>query len=318
VKPLVAADGSVFYELAPDNLSTLQQTVTVPSREIIHDRITTPGFHPLVGVSPLYACYGAALRGLAIQNNSTQFFTNGSNPGGVITAPGSITPANALAVKEAWDTGFSGDNFGKVAVLGDGMTYVPMPMSAHDSELSEQLDLVNHDICRVFHVPPFLVNVGPMPTYDNVQALWQLYHSLGLQEPLESIELLLDEGLELPRTKDGRRMGTEFDLDNLLRMDSAAQMKTISEGVRAGVVAPNEGRRKVNLIPKVGGDTPYLQHQDYSLEALARRDEAAPAPPAGQQNPNNAAPSGDKSFESAEWVKGMRSAMDVFDEELVA
>jgi hypothetical protein len=43
------------------------------------------------------------------------------------------------------------------------MTYVPMPMSAHDSELSEQLDLVNHDICRVFHVPPFLVNVGPTP-----------------------------------------------------------------------------------------------------------------------------------------------------------
>src|SRR5215813_8029451 len=83
VTPLVATDGSVFYQLRRDDLSGLRQNemVTVPAREIIHDTMVTL-FHPLVGVSPIYACGQAAVQGLAIQSNSTKFFSNSSTPGG--------------------------------------------------------------------------------------------------------------------------------------------------------------------------------------------------------------------------------------------
>src|SRR5690606_19772660 len=51
VKPLLASDGSVFYELAEDTLSCLNtSSVVVPAREIIHDRFNC-FFHPLVGLS---------------------------------------------------------------------------------------------------------------------------------------------------------------------------------------------------------------------------------------------------------------------------
>ena len=33
-------------------------------------------YHPLVGLSPIYACGLAAQQGLAIQNGSTEFFGN--------------------------------------------------------------------------------------------------------------------------------------------------------------------------------------------------------------------------------------------------
>lgn len=40
-------------------------------------------------------------------------------------------------------------------------------------------------------------------------------------------------------------------------------------------MAPNEARATVGLPPVVGGDTPYLQQQNFGLFALARRDEEA-------------------------------------------
>jgi hypothetical protein len=48
--------------------------------------------------------------------------------------------------------------------------------------------------------------------------------------------------------------------------------------VKGGIFTPNEGRKMHNKPPIEGGDTVYLQQQDYSIEALNRRDQAAPAP----------------------------------------
>ena len=80
-------------------------------------------------------------------------------------------------------------------------------------------------------------------------------------------------------------MGTEFDTDNLLRMDSVTQVTAIKDAVGAGVMSPNEGRGKLDLKPVNGGESPYLQQQNYSLEALAKRDaQDDPFAPANRQH----------------------------------
>ncbi|EBB2812037.1 portal protein [Salmonella enterica] len=38
------------------------------------------------------------------------------------------------------------------------------------------------------------------------------------------------------------------------------------------ILTPNEARKSENLPPLAGGDSLYLQQQNFSLEALARRD----------------------------------------------
>ena len=55
-------------------------------------------------------------------------------------------------------------------------------------------------------------------------------------------------------------------------MDSITLVTTIRDAVGAGVMSPNEGRAKFDLKPVEGGKSPYLQQQNYSLEALAKRD----------------------------------------------
>lgn len=282
---VLVSEGAVFYELQTDNVTGVMKQVTVPASEIIHDTMCCL-FHPLVGVSPIFACGLAATQGLKIQNNSGLFFQNMSRPSGVLTAPASIAPETAERLKEQWNTNFSGDNIGKVAVLGDGLKYEAMSVTAKDAELIEQLKWTANDVCTAFHVPPYKVAVGQTPTYANAEILNQIYYSDCLQSVIESIELALDEGLGLTRVP-GQELGTEFDLHDLLRMDTATQYKTLGEAITGGIMKPNEARARVDLPPVAGGNSVYLQQQNFSLEALAKRDAgddpfrtATPAPSA--------------------------------------
>jgi HK97 family phage portal protein len=274
VTPLVSPDGSVFYQLHRDELAQIEDSVVVPAREIIHD-VMCPLFHPLVGVSPIYAAGYPALQGLNIRRASDKFFTNGSKPGGVLTAPGPITQATADRLKTYWEDNFSGDNIGKIAVLGDGLKYEAMAVTAEQSQLVEQLQMTDEDIAKCFHMPRHKVGIGPDPTYNNIDALNNQYYTDCLQKHIEKLELKLDEGLELT-TVPGRTLGVEMDLTDLLRMDSETRMKTAEMGIRAGVFAPNEVRRQFDMKPKLGGDSPMLQQQMFSLEALAERDQDKP------------------------------------------
>lgn len=284
VRPLVSDSGDVFYQLGDDDLAGIPKDVAAaPATEIIHDRMWCL-FHPLVGLSPIYASGLAATQGMNIQTNSSKFFQNMSRPSGVLTAPGNISDATAQRLKSEWEKNFSGEKVGRVAVLGDGLKYEAMSVTPQDALLVEQLKISAEMVCTTFHVPGYKVGVGPMPTYQNAEVLNQIYYSDCLQVQIEGIEALLDEGLGA--TAAG--YGTEFDLDALLRMDSKTQVEVLKEAVGSGVMAPNEARRRLNYEPVEGGDTPYLQQQNYSLSALDRRDNSQD--PFGNASTQPAAP----------------------------
>lgn len=311
VKPLVTPDTEVFYELETDNMAELEKRLVVPASEIIHDRMNCL-FHPLVGISPIYASGGAATIGLTIEGNQEGFFANNSTPGGVLTAPGSISPDTAGRLKEYWDANFTGENAGKVAVLGDGLTFAAMRMNAVDSQLLEQLRWSGEVVCATFHVPPFKVGLGTTPTYQNAEVLNQIYYSDCLQSLIEQFEACMDEGLGL----DGTTRGVELDLKGLLRMDTATHIKTLGEAVGGGLLTPNEARKELDRDPLTGGDTVYLQQQYYSLAALAERDanepfakpEPAPALPAPDPESEPEDDEDDAEGERAYFAKAVESA----------
>jgi HK97 family phage portal protein len=295
VQPLVADDGSVFYRLSSDNLADIDDII-VPAREIIHDRFNCL-FHPLVGTPPVFASGLASMLGLNAQKTSALLFENASVPGGILTAPGEISDVEEKRIKEEWELRFSRVNLGRVAVLSGGMKYEKMSITNVEAQMIEQLKWSAEVVCSVYHVPPYKVGVGVLPTYNNVQALNVEYYSQALQSHIEEMEELLDAALGIGV---GEGLGTEFDTDNLLRMDTVTQVTAIRDAVGAGVMSPNEGRGKLDLKPVDGGASPYLQQQNYSLSALAKRDAQAdpfapaapPAPPqpAAQDKPAEPAP----------------------------
>lgn len=265
VRPLVADDGSVYYELSTDTLNGVPDvTVTVPASEIIHDRYQ-PQHHPLIGVSPIAAAALSGKLGLRIQQDSQTFFGNGARPGGILVAPGAISEETASRLKQHWDDNYSGANSGKVAVLGDGLKFEPMRATSVDSQLVEQLKLSAEVVCSCFHVPPFKIGFGTLPS-GKVEEMNLIYYSDCLQVLIEEFEQCMTDGLALPESH-----SVELDIDSLWRMDSESKFRMLSEAIK-GVMAPNEARRRANLKPVEGGDSVYLQQQNYSLEALAKRD----------------------------------------------
>jgi len=289
VQPLVADDGSVFYRVNGDNLAGTRE-ITVPAREIIHDRMNCL-FHPLCGTPPVFASGLASMLGLNAQKASALLFENSSMPGGILTAPAEVSDQVAQSIKQKWEANFSKINLGRVAILDNGMKYEKIAMTNVEGQMVESLKWSAEVVCSVYHVPPYKVGVGALPSYNNVQALNVEYYSQALQSHIEEAEELLDHALGIGW---GIGIGTEFDTDTLLRMDSTTQIAAIRDAIGAGVMAPNEGRARLDLKPVAGGASPYLQEQNYSLAALAKRDaqedpwaSKTPAPAPSMPTPAN-------------------------------
>ncbi len=316
VMPLVSDDGQVFYQLMKDNLAGLEDALAiVPAREIIHDRFNCL-FHPLVGISPLYASALAATQGTNIQRASTRLAANGVRPGGLLTFPGKIPPDDAKRLKEDWQEKYAGPaGAAKIAILGEGAKFEMLTMTSDEAQLIEQLKYTAEVVCSTYHVPGYKIGVGAMPTYQNIQSLNVEYYSQCLQVLIESIELCLDEGLGIGEgtSTNGVTYGTEFDLDNLLRMDSVTQITMLKEGVSAAVYSPNEARAKVGFGPVDGGDSPMIQQQNFSLAALAKRDAKADPfstapkapPPADTAAANDNAAAAQRAMALATIAKGL-------------
>lgn len=267
VIPLIAPDGEIYYQIGGDWLAGIQNGLPYcPSAEIIHDRHTCL-FHPLVGVGPIYAAAVSATQGRRIQKNSALFFQNMSRPSGQLTAPGTINETTAKRLKETFEAEFAGQNVGRLLVAGDGLKFEPFTIPAEQAQMIEQLKWTVEDVARAFQMPLYKIGAGTMPAMANVGALNLEYYEQTLQPHIEDIETLLDLGCELSDD-----LGMELDLDTLLRMDPKTRAETDEIRVRSATLSPNESRRAWNLPPKTGGSALYLQQQNYSLEALAKRD----------------------------------------------
>lgn len=273
VVPLVAPDQSVYYQItmSPLQVTPLESTV-VPARDIIHDRGLCP-WHPLVGMSPLSACAAAVLMATSITNNSSSFFANQARPSGILTTPSNISQETADKLKAQWAEKFNGTNAGGVAIVGNDMKYQPMTMASTDAQLIEQLQFSVADVARTYHVPLHKIGADNMRTAAPTNAVFESqYYSDCLQSHITSVECLLDLGLGLPSGT-----GLRFDLTQLMRMDESAMITNNAASVGAGIMTPNEARAMQGLSSVKGGDTPYMQQQNYALTALAMRDvNAAP------------------------------------------
>lgn len=295
VQVLVAPDGSIYYGLGGDFLSGVEQAgVTVPASEIIHDKTNT-FYHPLCGISPLIACGLAVMQGKRIQTQSEAFFRNNSQPGGLLMTANPIGPEAQQQIQANWEANYAGqDNVGRIAVLGGGLTYTPLtPVSARDAQLIEQLNFTAIDVCSAFRMPPYKVGVGPVPVHNKPQDLAVEYYEQSLQADIERIEQVFGKGMGLL----GTQYSIEFDLDALLRMDTLTLTESIAKAVGAGVMTPNEGRAKINQKPVAGGDTPFLQEQNWPLKLLGGRQLPSERPPTAPAELPGVAPSNDTAKE---------------------
>src|SRR5690606_11544251 len=200
-----------------------------------------------------------------ILRNSSSFFENAANPGGLVSGPAGLSEDDADKLQTFFNTNFTGEKSGKIAVIGKDLSFTPFAFKAADSQLVEQMRYSDEQICQPFGIPPFKIGIGSIPAGLGVDAINLLYHEDALSGHIEAMENLLDGAVALPS-----EWGSWLDTPALFRMDEGKKADVATKLVGGGVETPNEGRLRFNLPPLQGGDTVYMQQQDFPLDQVRK------------------------------------------------
>lgn len=221
------------------------------------DVIDLPGF---CGMSVIaYAARNAIGTGLAADEFSGKFFANGASPSGVITYPVNVAPTKdqqdmLRAQFEERHTGVQ--NSHKPLLLVNGGNFVPVTMTAEDSQLLDTRKFQVIDIARAFGVPPHMIGETSASTSwgAGIEQMSIGFVRYTLGPHLTQIEQELNRKL-WPRSTN---YFLEFNRDGLLAGDSKSEAEYFGKSLGGpgtqGWMTINEVRRIKNLPPIPGGD----------------------------------------------------------------
>ena len=220
--------------------------------EVLH--IPGLSFNGLVGFSPIAMMKNALGTTMAVEKYGSAFFKNGAQPAGVLEHPGVLK--DPQKIRDNWTRAYGGPgNAHKVAVLEEGMQYKPISLPPEDSQFLSTREFGVEEICRIFRVPPHLVQDLKRSTFNNIEHQGISFVQYTLMPWLARIEQAIVKDLLMEDEKE--LFFPKFNVDGLLRGDYKSRMDGYSIGISTGIISPNEARRKENMPPlpdEEGGD----------------------------------------------------------------
>ena len=237
--------------------------------EIFH--VPGLGFNGLVGFSPIAMMKNALGTTLAVEKYGSSFFKNGAQPSGVLEHPGVLKDPSKI--RENWSAVYGGaNNAHKVAVLEEGMQYKAISLPPEDSQFLSTRQFGVTEICRIFRVPPHMVQNMEHATFSNIehQSIDFVVHTL--TPWLVRFEQAIIKDLLLPDEQED--YFPKFNVDGLLRGDYQSRMQGYATGISNGFLSPNDIHRLENwdLIPaEKGGDDYYLNGGYVKLEDAGKQ-----------------------------------------------
>lgn len=220
------------------------------AHEVLHLRHRL-GDDGVLGVSPIAAARGVVELALSEQEHGRNTFTNGAKLLGVLKFPGKLKPEQRTAIATSWASQYAGGaNAGRTAVLDEGVDFQALSMSLEDAQWIEARKFSVIEVCRLFRVPPVIVQSMEEANYSNSVELSRQFITLSLRRHLVAWEQAIAKQL---LTEAGRRSYfAEHQVEGLLRGDSANRAAFYSSGIASGWMLKSEARKLENL-PAIEG-----------------------------------------------------------------
>ena len=139
------------------------------------------------------------------------------------------------------------------------MSYKPISLPPEDSQFLSTREFDVEEICRIFQVPPHLVQDLKRSTFNNIEHQGIAFVQYSLMPWIIRIEKGIIKDLLLEEEQDV--YFPKFKLEGLMRGDYQSRMNAYAVGIGNGFFSPNDVRRLENmdLIPQdKGGDDFYL------------------------------------------------------------
>lgn len=231
VQPVPTRDGRrLVYAIAPD--ATIPDPIggldVVDQDDMLH--FPGFGFNGVRGLSPLrhwLRMTGAVA--LTAQDYSARFFVNGARPDYVLGTEGALTPAAVDNVRTQIDERLNGpQGWHKPLLLTHGLKPHPLSVPPEDMALIGIRNLSTEDLCRVYHVPPFMVgHTDKVSAWGSgLEAMGKGFVRYALRRHLNGIQTEANRKIYRRATK-----VLAFDTSDL----EAADFKTLIEGFRAAL-----------------------------------------------------------------------------------
>jgi HK97 family phage portal protein len=282
------------------------ETQELPADRVLH--VPGMGFDGLVGYSPIALSRQAIGLALATEEFGAKFFGNGTRPGGVLTHPARLSKEAKERLKEGWQAAYGGlTNAQRVAVLEEGVTWQALGVPPDEAQFLETRKFQTTEIARIFRVPPHMLADLERATFSNIehQSIEFVVHTI--RPWLVRWEQVMNWSLFSER--DQGNAFAEFQVEGLLRGDSAQRASFYSALFNMGVLSPNDIRERENMNPVEGGDVRLVPLNMTTLENAG--EPQAPQPAAEPTQPD--AGEGQQDADRAHTVAVERLLTDVME-----
>lgn len=266
--------GSIEYAWSEDG-----RAYRLTDTQILHVR----GFggSPLGGMSTLQYARNSFGLARAVDRAAGNTFRNGLRPSGALTFKDWLTPEKRQIAETRLAEKFMGSqNAGRPMILEGGTEWTPFTINPEDAQMLESRRFSVEEICRFFGVPPHMVGHTEKATSWGTGLEQQTlgFVKFTLRRRLKRLEQALMKQLLTP-AEIARGVIIEFNLEGLLRGDSAGRASFYQSALQNGWMTINEVRALENRSPIEGGEIPRMQMQNVPINQVA--------PPA---NPEGGAP----------------------------
>jgi len=249
----------------------------LPADKVLHIKGFAPNDEDC-GLSPVEYATRSLGGALAAERAASRVYSRGLRASGFFAAPVDMNPEQRKQFEENYikpGEGIQGQ--GKTLIFPPGFEWKSMNITPKDAEMVMSRAFNVEDVCRWMRVPPILIghaSEGQTMWGSGVEQIILGWLILGLRAYLRRIEAAVNTRLLTPADR-ANGLSFEFNIEGLLRADSAARAALMSTLAQNGLRTRNE-LRKIDNYPAVeGADELTAQSNLVPLSKLGQQQQAA-------------------------------------------
>lgn len=219
--------------------------------EVFHlrDRLDDSG---ILGRSRISRAPAALSNATSLQDYSEAVWANAATPSGMVTAPPNISKDGMARLREMTEQRHGGARNAKRLFIGEaGQGFVPFSVSPEDAEVLASRKFSVIELCRLFNVPPPIVQDYSNSTFTNASQASTWFGTNTLAPWARKLEAEFSRSVLVDPANH-----IEIDLSGLLRGDFTARWTAWKIAVDSNILDANEVREAEGYSPRATPPAP--------------------------------------------------------------
>lgn len=192
-----------------------------------------------------------------------EYFGSGGQMTGILSSDQPLRKEQMDIIQQSWN---SAARQAGTKLLPFGFKYSRISISPDEAQFIETRKFQAEEICRIFSVPPTLVQLESQTTYNNVEQQNLQFARHTISPWTKRIEQEIDR--KLIQSRERPEIYSKFNLNDLYRGDMQSRAAFYTQMLQNGVLNINEVREKEDMNPTEGGDTHVVQVNQIALDRL--------------------------------------------------